>query len=169
MCTYCKTLLSFACSNASLCILATLIPGKVKNAPINPHQIASQNLSIKNELGPWAYSITPWYSNNRIAFLLKLRYDLIKPNSSNSSSTISTNIDTKKNRQPETMHIERSPIDSSPPRKYFPVIDKSILLRKRIIKIHFANKITYITNPSDNKHQTTLRLYSWLALVLKTK
>ena len=38
--------------NTSQCILATLKPGKVKRAPIRPHQSAMKNLRTSLEAGP---------------------------------------------------------------------------------------------------------------------
>lgn len=88
----------------------------------------------------WTYDEdTPRSSRYTEALSLKLLYACSNPISSVFSSTISTIIATNKYTKPVTMHVERSPIDSSL-LKYCMVNEISNLLEKIEIRKYWVNE-----------------------------
>lgn len=138
--------LSLQYFNESQCIRAIRSPGKVNTAPTMPHATAMHNLTIIFDAGPlWKQTIsnvlyttwilytyeewTPCPSRKTEALWLKLWYACSTPVSSVFSSTIKKIIETSRYIKPVTMHVDRSPIDSSL-RKYWTVSDVKSLLQK---------------------------------------
>lgn len=122
-------------------------PGNVNIAPTMPQDTAMQNLTMIFDAGPLEKEIwnenrsseqqrmhrnthdelTPCPSRKLEALRLKLVYACSKPVSSVFSSTIKIIIEISKYVSPVTIHVDRSPIDSSL-RKYWIVSDVNSLL-----------------------------------------